>query len=622
MFPVSEDYINAIKGATQQGKLSGYIGNVYFDNDDVLAGSASLVNQCADSSDVKLGSVYIGQLNITFCNKNLLPRNTWEGKVIELYWKQRVEFVQQRWEEIPVGKFVIAEANHSAEGVVITAYDFMSKLTKRVNFSALTAGHASGYMHVIANRCNIELAQTDEEIDDLCLASEDLTLYQNSDIETYQDLLFWLAQVCGAFATFDRYGKLELRQYANESVFEFDQNDRFAGCFFSDFETYWGGVSFVDLNTQSLVTYVDDQHGLVMNLGSNPFMQNKLPPYQRWMLSQIYNTIKTVKTVPFRTSTLGNPAFDLGDLIKFTGMSAGSESVGRIMSFVCNFGHSCDMEGFGKNPATMGAQGKTDKDLSGLIRQSAANENVFLFLTNTEEFQTEDVGDFESGEIFLGQLMVGATKDTNVEAMTRCTYQADFTTTGNPPEFGAFRVWLRYELDGAVIKRVPFWRPLGLISDTYNEYDDTIVDYQPLLNIEGGDLKTLAVYFEYEYTGPTSTGQITIDPEGFELTVKGQGIVAEERWDGIIEALDRVPSYYIDRLYVLPLEETVTLSLVPFLLAELSDDIPSYETHGFENPIHGDDFKIRCSPPSSNFITEDGAYNIVDESGAYNIVSE
>lgn len=622
MFPVSEDYINAIKGATQQGKLSGYIGNVYFDNDDVLAGSASLVNQCADSSDVKLGSVYIGQLNITFCNKNLLPRTTWEGKIIELYWKQRVEFVQERWEEIPIGKFIVSEANHSAEGVVVTAYDFMSKLTKRVNFSALTAGHASGYMHVISNRCGVELAQTDEEIDDLCLASEELTLYQNSDIETYQDLLYWLAQMCGAFATFDRRGRLELRQYADDPVFTFSHEERFAGCYFSDFETYWGGTSFVDLNTQTLVTYVDDQSGLVMNLGSNPFMQNKLVPYQRWMLSQIYNTIKAVKTVPFKTATLGNPAFDLGDLITFTGMSAGSSSLGRIMSFVCNFGHSCEMEGFGKNPATMGAQGKTDKNLSGLTRQSAANENVFLFLTNTESFETESIGDFESGEIFLGELMVGATKDTNVEAMTRCTYQADFTTAGTPPEFGAFRVWLRYELDGAVIKHVPFWRPLGLISDTYNEYDDTIVDYQPLLNIEGGDLKTLAVYFEYEYTGPSSTGQITIDPEGFELTVKGQGIVAEERWDGIIEALDRVPSYYIDRLYVLPLVDTVAVSLVPFFDVVLSDDIPSYETHGFENPIHGDDFKIRCSPPASNIVTENELYNFVTEDGVYNIVSD
>ena len=132
----------------------------------------------------------------------------------------------------------------------------------------------------------------------------------------------------------------------------------------------------------------------------------------------------------------------------------------------------------------------------------------------------------------------------------------------------------------------------------------------------------MAVYFEYEYTGPSSTGQITIDPEGFELTVKGQGIVAEERWDGIIEALDRVPLYYVNYLYVLPLVDNITVSLVPFFDVVLSEYVPSYETHGFENPIHGDDFKIRCSPPTSNLVTEDELYNLITEDGVYNIVTE
>ena len=163
---------------------------------------------------------------------------------------------------------------------------------------------------------------------------------------------------------------------------------------------------------------------------------------------------------------------------------------------------------------------------------------------------------------------------------------------------------------------------MGLISSGYDEFEDTIVDYQPLLNLSGGDLKKLEVYLEYEYTGATSTGDITIDAEGFELTVKGQGIAALERWDGVITAEDTLPLYNISALSVLPLGDDITITKFPFLPVTLSDDVPPYECAGFILPINSDIFKIRCSPPTSNFITEDGAYNITDETGGYNIVSE
>lgn len=623
MYNVSEDYKAAMASAVQQGYIYGTIGAVQFTAADVLLGSCSISNNCADSTDIVLGGVYVGQLNITFTNKNIIPRNAWSGKVIKIYWNQRVDMSEEyeRYEQIPCGVYVVSEANHSAEGVVVTAYDYMSKLDKRVNFSALTPGHASDYLQIIANRCGVTLAQTAEEVDDLGAGGENLELYQDSDISTYRDLLSWIAQTCGGFATFNRDGELEIRTLGYEPVFEFTEYDRFAGCYFSDFETFYGGLSFIDLNTNTVVTRIEEQSGLVMSLGANPFLQNKLAPYANFLLACIYNELENFRATPFRTSTLGNPAFDLGDIIEFTGRSAGSSSFGCLMSYVCTFGHSYDMEGYGKNPTSQGAQSKTDKNISGLTRQSAANENVFLFLTNTTEFEAQDIGDFESGEFFLGQLQIGATRDTNIEAQTRVTYQVDFLPDETPPEFGAFRVWLRYELDGAVIKRVPFWRSLGLISSLYSQYEDTVVDYQPLLNLSGGDLKTLSVYFEYQYTGAGS-GDITIDAEGFELTVKGQGIAAVDRWDGLITLTEHVPEYEVSALSVLALEDGVEFFAFPYLPVTLSDDVPAYECAGFTMPVNVDEFRIRCSPPTSNFVTENGEANITDETGGYNLVSE
>ena len=458
MYPVSNDYKAAMAAAVQKGYISGKVGSVSFTAEDVLLGSCSIVNNCADSTDVKLGGVYVGQLNITFTNKNLVQRGAWEGKTILLYWHQCVDMTEDTYERIPCGVYIVSEANHSAEGVVVVAYDYMSKLDKRVNFSALTSGKMSDYMRIIANRCGVTLVQTPEEIDSLGAGGEELALYQDSDISTYRDLLSWVAQTCGGFATFNRDGLLEIRTFGDDPVFEFTEYDRFAGCYFSDFETFYGGLSFIDLNTNTVVTRVEEQSGLLMSLGANPFLQNKLTPYQNYLLGAIFNELEDFHATPFRTTTLGNPAFDLGDIIEFTGRSAGESSLGCLMSYVCTFGHSYDMEGFGKNPTTQGAQSKTDKNISGLTRQSQANENVFLFLTNSTAFESQGVENFENGEFYLGHLLIGATKDTNVEAQTRATYKVTFNPDDTPPEFGAFRVWLRYELDSVTIKRVPFWR--------------------------------------------------------------------------------------------------------------------------------------------------------------------
>lgn len=625
MYAVSEDYLNSMHEAVQEGNLYGYIGDAAFTGEDILAGSCQISNQCADSSDLRLGSVYVGALNVTFVNKTLVPRGNWEGLVIRIFWNQRVDYrpEYERYEQIPCGVYVVAEANHTADGVVVTAYDYMMKFDKRTRFTTLTPSRPYDLLLKIATDCGVTLGMSRTEVEDLPNGLEIFNYYQDSDVETYRDLLSWVAQMLGGFATIDREGRLVIRYFGKDPVFTFSETERFQGCYFSDFVTFYGALSYVNVYQQAVIVKEIAPDGLTMALGANPFLQNGLAPYINFLLNNIADGIEDFNFTPFRTTTLGNPAFDLGDVIEFTGLSAGARSVGCIMSYTYTFGHSFECEGFGKNPATQGAQSRTDKNIAGLSKQSASNENVFLFLTNAAELGTGAyIADFQNGELFLGELLVGATKDTNIEVMTRTTYAVDFAVANDPPEFGAFRVWLRYELDGEVIKRVPFWRPLGLISQTYDTYEDTIVDYQPVLNLSGGDRKRLSVYFEYQYTGPTSSGEIIIDPNGFELTIKGQGIAATREWDGLITASDRVGAYEIESLWVKSLTDAAAVRLVPFIPVRVSDIIPGVPL-GYPVPgTYDEQMFLRVSGPSSNVITEDGAENLIDETGTYNIVTE
>ena len=83
-----------------------------------------------------------------------------------------------------------------------------------------------------------------------------------------------------------------------------------------------------------------------------------------------------------------------------------------------------------------------------------------------------------------------------------------------------------------------------------------------------------------------------------------------------------MPLYQVDELHILPIAENVVTTYTIPQLFNLSDVVPLLDTAGLVNPVNNAEARIRCSPPSSNIITEDGDYNLITEDGVYNIVTE
>ena len=105
---------------------------------------------------------------------------------------------------------------------------------------------------------------------------------------------------------------------------------------FSDFITRYTAVSSTNLRTQTAEYYgleVDD--GLTMNLGVNPLLQFGLEETRRQLCGNILADLAAVNYVPFDSSTIGNPALDLGDVLTFTGGQADGEQMTCITSFQC-----------------------------------------------------------------------------------------------------------------------------------------------------------------------------------------------------------------------------------------------------------------------------------------------
>ena len=69
---------------------------------------------------------------------------------------------------------------------------------------------------------------------------------------------------------------------------------------------------------------MEKDDALTMNLGVNPLMQFGLKSVREKMLREILTALQKVNYVPFDSSTIGNPALEVGDVLKFSGGHARS----------------------------------------------------------------------------------------------------------------------------------------------------------------------------------------------------------------------------------------------------------------------------------------------------------
>ena len=97
------------------------------------------------------------------------------------------------YEYVPIGIFNVAEATYTAKGVQIVAYDNMARFDKTFPVNT-TQGTAWQILRMICNDCGVQNGMTQAQIEALPNGNIILSLYSENDIETYRDLLAWIAQ--------------------------------------------------------------------------------------------------------------------------------------------------------------------------------------------------------------------------------------------------------------------------------------------------------------------------------------------------------------------------------------------------------------------------------------------
>ena len=535
MYSVSQAVKNEYKSLVSVHRVRGTIGTsggtMSFNTDNVMSGSCVINNKCADG-DTLIGTVYIGELTISFLRNLIIPRGDWKGRPITIEFGVDVNNVTT-W--IPMGVYYISKASHSASGVSITAYDAMQKLDKKFGIST-TSGTMYQLLNMACVNCGVQLGMTENEINALPNGSEFLILYTDNDIETYRDFVSWIAQTTGTFATIDRNGRLVLRQYHTMIDDEITPPHRARDGIFSDFSTYISGVSVVDAVEKKTYYYGDleDDTGTTYNLGTNPLLQNIIKTRRETICRRILGELEKIRFTPYTITVLENPLYDLGDVIKFSDGIADDSSC-CVMQYIIDFGQSLALEGIGSDPALANARSKTDKNIAGLMANTEANELQYYTYTNAEDYVIHS--NSEKPVISIRFTTISSVHVTfHAEILCDCDCVDEMLCTVKYRKNGVLQNYQPKEqwIDGKHILSLFF--PIVVEQNTV---------YNWVVYLRSGD------------------GKITIPAQNIHAMIWGQGLVAVSEWDGFIDVFEKVPKIDIDSdIDIKPISGSVTNTLI------------------------------------------------------------
>ena len=621
MYPVSDAFLQAVQENTRRyywtGRITTTKNVVYeFGPNEIVKDSGYISSQCCGSTEIELGTVYSAEMGITLLSN--IDRYTLEDALVELFYHLRLS--DGSYETVPMGIFEVSEANRTVKCLELKAYDFMLRFEK--NFNGFeTIGNACDFIELCCKACKVEMAQTRKEIEAMPNGSENLSVYTDNDIETYRDVLYYVGQVLGGFFCINREGKLELRKYGNEPVMTVQSKHRFTSSF-SDFITIYTAVSSTNMKTQTAEYYaLDPDDGLTMNLGVNPLLQFGVDETREQLCTNILNDLTVINYVPFDSDTIGNPALDLGDVLRFTGGQADEDQISAITSMNCKIGGKQSLKGVGKNPRLAQAKSKNDKNISGLLNQIEAGKIGIHTFTNASAYTVAETDvkiisiEFATSEEnhaqFFGQIIVDVKADVvektasakgevvipsvSVNGMDGSSSEEtlEVSQIGNTVEQTvSVELPVIWSEDGVVLVHFMFELNDEVIlvhqpEETWHSGKHTILLYYPIENVVPNITNTFNVYMK------VSGGACSVDTGNCIASISGQSMGAAAAWDGKIEIEESVGRFAIGGgMAVRTFDGELKIETMELVIRGYSDTVGRSSMGAFCRPVEMEESRL------------------------------
>jgi len=604
MYNVSNGYLTAFKKPVHRWKIRGTVGNVAFDNDNILTGSFHLSNSCSGNDEITLGMAAIGVLSATFVGLNI-SRYAWKNKdiTVEIGLTKAGGTV----EYVPAGIYRITDAEWSSDGVSVTAYDNM-RLFDKPFLMELGTVDAYTLLKYCCDQCGVTFGMAD--LTGFCNASMVYPTTYGAEIETYRDLIYWIAQTQCAFATIDRTGALVLRRFVSSSVDTISADERYNSSRFSDYQTKYTGMSVVNTEdgTTSYFSLTPDD-GVTINLGQNPLLQ-RIRSEQETIIGNMLQEMANVQYTPFTATMLGGIHYDLGDVLTENG-GLGDGSTCIVTGYDYNYNVGFEMYGVGSNPDLANAQSKSDKNIQNLLANTNKNEFRDYEQRNFSEIT---IGDTEDVRILWAWLASNtATKalihvEINLESMANVISDEIDVDILNETVSGddIFRLVSDKETKGIIRYVVnndeaPF-KPVEQWTDGKH-----VLHLMYVLPLAAGIATQFRIYMRAD------GGQIIIPESGLWFYASGRGLVGDGHWNGIIEVEEQAEEWRLVEITFDGATENVSVDVQTPVGISVSDIAAEWNLGEIGFVAATDTVLINLFQKSQNRVTEDDTERITED---------
>ena len=388
MYNVSEQFKSAIKSQNRKSSIYGTLtttnGTEYPLNDsNFIKDSLYITNQIVNNSKLCFGAVYAGECGLVINSD--IDRYSLFGATIELNFLLQLEDGSR--ESLALGVFSVDTPERIGSKIKLTAVDNMSKFDVTVNEDV--NGTWYELLSYIANKCGVELAQTQEELEALHInaTNQNYTIQQDK-IDTYRDALSYLCMVVCANATINNAGKLKIVQYATSACDSNDRATRLNNCKFSDYTTRYAGVKARFIANENYAPYEasnPDIKGLTLDLGDIPIVGGTVES-KHDTVNAIMETLTQIAYVPATLYISSNPAYELGDMITCENVNNTSYSVNvYVMKYEYNYRKKETINCYGDNPLLQNIKDKNDKQYSSMESQISSKDMVIVNATNVSD---------------------------------------------------------------------------------------------------------------------------------------------------------------------------------------------------------------------------------------------
>lgn len=526
MYPVTDAYIKRIMSGSVTTGWSGTItaknGQTFsFTEDDLLQGQTRLTREISSGDNIEIGTSCCAELSLSLyldVDRYLLYNGT-VSLDFTLYFNDGSS------ETVPCGTFHIIEPPTRNLGIVtIHAYDNMCRFD--TPFAMLTSGTPYDILLLACVSCGVELGMTDAEIQLMPNGTQTLSVYSDATIDTYRDLIGFVASALCGVATIGVDGKLYIKQYEMTSVrtisadWRYDYAPR-------DYETSYSAISAVNMADNAVeVISNEGEDGLLYELGENPLLQSTEKDTRLGYLRSILDKLSTFSYTPFVAQVPCDPALSVGDVIDFTGGQAVSGKMSVITSIELTVNGGMTLKCVGGDPHTAALKTETDKKFSGMASNVSGAELVTYGYTN-------------AAAVFASNR-----KKTPI-------MQLAFATASATPKVD---IWMEVQLDTASLDASGIIAPLDPMTCTVTyALNGVELTYEPVETwiVQGKHLLSLHYYIpsvepntRYTWTVYITmyNGAATLEPEYVHAFLSGQGLVSEGDMSGlgVIDVFDEV----------------------------------------------------------------------------------